>query len=162
MTDKKESNLYHDTKRNVKKSDFVIGDRIAMKNNRTDKLSLILGHIKEIRGNAVTIHLDDGRTFIRDKSRIKRIPEQHMKTKKKYRNVDEPVDFMTHNQVIDDEVDIENVTESDDDESNDDDENLNDVDEQLEDDTGEELNRNLPRRTRRPNRRYYNDDFENE
>ena len=71
---KGKSKFYHDKRRNAKMSNLLIGDRVAMKNMRSDTLLKILGHIEDIQGNAVTVTLDDGRVYIRDKSHIKKLP----------------------------------------------------------------------------------------
>ena len=68
---KLKSKRYHDKRRNVKKSDIAVGDRILMKDKRTDPLNPIFGKVIEIWGNAVTARFDDGKVFTRDKSHIK-------------------------------------------------------------------------------------------
>ena len=50
---KLKSKRYHDKHRNVRKSRIADGDRILMKNRRTDPLSAIPGRVIEIRRNAV-------------------------------------------------------------------------------------------------------------
>ena len=73
---KLKSKRYHDKRRNVKKSDIVIGDRILMKNKRTDSLNPIFGKVIKIWGNAVTARFDDGKIFRRDKSHFKILRER--------------------------------------------------------------------------------------
>ena len=68
---KLKSKRYHDKRRNVKESDIAVGDRILMKNKRTDSLNPIFGKVIEIWGNAVTARFDDGKVFTRDKSHFK-------------------------------------------------------------------------------------------
>ena len=73
---KLKSKRYHDKRRNVRKSRIAVGDRILMKNRRTDPLSPIPGRVIEIRGNAVTARFDDGKVFMRDKSHFKIVCER--------------------------------------------------------------------------------------
>ena len=68
---KLKSKRYHDKRRNVKKSGIAVGDRILMRNKRTDPLNPICGKVIEIWGNAVTARFDDGKVFTRDKSHFK-------------------------------------------------------------------------------------------
>ena len=68
---KLKSKRYHDKRRNVKKSDIAVGDRILMKNKRTNPLNPIFGKVIDIWGNAVAARFDDGKVFTRDKSHFK-------------------------------------------------------------------------------------------
>ena len=68
---KLKSKRYHDKRRNVKKSDIAVGDRILMKNKWTDPLNPIFGKVIDIWGNAVAARFDDGKVFTRDKSHFK-------------------------------------------------------------------------------------------
>ena len=73
---KLKSKRYHDKRRNVRKSRIAVGDKILMKNKRTDPLSPIPGKVINIRGNAVTARFDDGKVFMRDKSHFKIVRER--------------------------------------------------------------------------------------
>ncbi|CAB4026926.1 PREDICTED: uncharacterized protein K02A2.6-like [Paramuricea clavata] len=73
---KLKSKRYHDKRRNVRKSRIAVGDKILMKNKRTDPLSRIPGKVINIRGNDVTARFDDGKVFMRDKSHFKIVRER--------------------------------------------------------------------------------------
>ena len=60
----------------MRKSRIAVGDKILMKNKRTDPLSPIPGKVINIRGNAVTARFDDGKVFMRDKSHFKIVRER--------------------------------------------------------------------------------------
>ena len=68
---KLKSKIYHDKRRNVRKFGIAVGDRILMKNKRTDTLSPIPGKVIKIHGNALTARFDDGKVFVQDKSHFK-------------------------------------------------------------------------------------------
>ena len=68
--------LLGDRRRNVRKSTITVGDRILMKNRRTDPLSPIPGTVVKICGNAVTARFENGKVFIRDKSHFKIVRER--------------------------------------------------------------------------------------
>ena len=73
---KKKSKRNHDKRRNVRKSTIAVGDRILMKNRRTDPLSPIPGRVIKICGNAVTARFDNGKVLMRDKSHFKIVRER--------------------------------------------------------------------------------------
>ena len=82
---KLKSKRYHDKRRNVRKSRIAVGDKILMKNKRTDPLSPIPGKVINIRGNAVTARFDDGKVFMRDKSHFKIVRERsYVENEKEY------------------------------------------------------------------------------
>jgi hypothetical protein len=73
---KLKSKRYHDKRRYVRKSRIAVGDKILMKNKRTNPLSPIPGKVINICGNAVTARFDDGKVFMRDKSHFKIVRER--------------------------------------------------------------------------------------
>jgi hypothetical protein len=60
----------------MRKFRIAVGDRIVMKNKRTDPLSPITGKVIKIRGNAVTARFDDENVFKRDTSYFKIVRER--------------------------------------------------------------------------------------
>ena len=70
------SKRYYDKRKNMRKFRIAVGDRILMKNKRTDPLSPITGKVIKIRGNAVTARFDDENVFKRDKLYFKIVRER--------------------------------------------------------------------------------------
>ena len=69
---KRNAKVYHDRRRRVKKSPVKIGDRVLMKNQRTDRLNPDVGTVIQVRDNTVTAAFCDGRFFNGNKSHFKR------------------------------------------------------------------------------------------
>lgn len=72
---KQKAKEYHDKKRNVKKSHVKLGDKVLMKNRRTDRLKPEVGTVIGIMGHTVTVRFGNGSVFKRDKSHFKIINE---------------------------------------------------------------------------------------
>ena len=68
---KEKAKEYHDRKKNVKESRIRLGDRVLLKDRRTDRLKPEVGIVVGIRGHAVTPQFGNGRIFKRDKSHLK-------------------------------------------------------------------------------------------
>jgi hypothetical protein len=83
---------YHDKRRNVRKSGITVGEKILMKNKRTDPLCPIPGKVINIRGNAVTARFDDGKVFMR-KSHISRLYERDLITSRDEKKYEEKKRF---------------------------------------------------------------------
>ena len=59
---------YHDRKKNVKKSHVRLGDRVLMKDRRTDRLRSEVGVVSKTTEHYVTVKCENGKIFTRDKS----------------------------------------------------------------------------------------------
>ena len=68
---KKNAKKYYDRKKNVKKSHIRLGDRVLMKDKRTDRLRPEVGIVIGTTEHSVTVQFGNGRIFKRDKSHIK-------------------------------------------------------------------------------------------
>ena len=68
---KEKAKEYHDRKKNIKESRIRLGDRVLMKDKRTDRLRPEVGIVVGIKGHSVTLQFGNGRTFKRDKSHLK-------------------------------------------------------------------------------------------
>jgi hypothetical protein len=68
---KEKAKKYYDRKKNVKKSHIRLGDRVLMKDKRTDRLRPEVGIVIGTTEHSVTVQFGNGRIFKRDKSHIK-------------------------------------------------------------------------------------------
>ena len=88
---KEKAKKYYDRKKNVKKSHIRLGDRVLMKDKRTDRLRPEVGIIIGTTEHSVTVQFGNGRIFKRDKSHIKIVnkavvPSSQRNPKKKNRD----------------------------------------------------------------------------
>ena len=88
---KEKAKKYHDSK-NMKKSHLRLGDRVLMKDRRTDRLRPEIAVVIETTDHSVTMRFENGKILTRDKSHVKVInqavvPSSRERPKKK--NTDE-------------------------------------------------------------------------
>jgi beta-lactamase superfamily II metal-dependent hydrolase len=65
---KEKAKKYHDRKQNVKRSHIKLGDKVLMKDRRTDRLKPEVGTVVCINDYSVTVRFRNGKTFNRNKS----------------------------------------------------------------------------------------------
>ncbi|CAB4042206.1 Retrovirus-related Pol poly from transposon gypsy [Paramuricea clavata] len=68
---KLKSKRYHDKRRNVRKSRISVGDKILMKNKRTDPLSPIPGKVVNIRGDKSHFKIVRERSYVEERERVR-------------------------------------------------------------------------------------------
>ena len=72
---KEKAKKYHDSKKNLTKSRIRLGDRLLMKDRRTDRLRPEVGFLIRTTEHFVTMKFENSKVFTRDKSYVKVINE---------------------------------------------------------------------------------------
>ena len=89
---KEKAKKYHDSKKNVKKSHIRMGDRVLMKDRRTDRLKPEIELVIGTTEHSVIVKFENGKIFTREKSHVKVMNEVTVPStqrRKKKKNVDE-------------------------------------------------------------------------
>ncbi|XP_028412004.1 uncharacterized protein K02A2.6-like [Dendronephthya gigantea] len=87
---KEKAKIYYDRKKNVKKSHIRVGDRVLMKDKRTDRLRPEVGVVIELTEYSATVLFGNGRIYKRDKSHIKVVNKAVIPPTKKSDSVKQP------------------------------------------------------------------------
>ena len=107
---KEKAKKYHDSKKNVKKSHVRLGDRVLMKDRRTDRLRPEVGVVIKTTEHSVTVKFENGKIFTRDKSHVKVINEVIvLSSRRRSRNVDADVEQKRYEIYDTDESDEEEM-----------------------------------------------------